>query len=358
MKKRLAALTLAAAMVLPTAAGCGSKELDGSAVVAEVGGEEITAGLANFYARYQQSMYETYYASFLGEDMWSGEVETGVTYEENVKDSIMNSLQTMYVLKEHAEDYKVEVSDEEKAAITTAAKDFIDNNGLEEKNAISAEQETVEEYLTLVTIQSKMYKEMIKEADTEVSDEEAAQKSMDYVFFSFTETNEDGESVEVSEEEKTKIKEDAQEVAAAAKSAGELEKAAAKKNYETQTATFDSESTSPAAGLIVEADAIGKGECTGVVETDDGYYVAVVTSLLDKEATETKKESIISEREQEKYSELCEKWLEEAEVTVHDKVWEQISFEKVGVTIKDTSEEEDTSADTTDENAAEGSDAE
>lgn len=340
MKKRLVALTLAAAMVLPTAAGCGSKELDSSAVVAEVGDEKITVGLANFYARYQQSMYETYYASFLGEDMWSGEVETGVTYEENVKDSIMTSLQTLYVLKEHAADYEVEVSDEEKASITTAAKEFVDNNGLDEKTAVSGDQETIEEYLTLVTIQSKMYKEMIKEADTEVSDEEAAQKSMDYVFFSFYETNEDGESVEVSDDEKTKLKEDAQEIAEAAKSAEAMKKAASKKDYEVQTATFDSESTSPAAALIVEADAVDKGECTGIVETDAGYYVAFVTSLLDKEATKTKKESIISQREQEKYSELCEEWLEETDVTVHDKVWEQISFEKVGVTIKDTTEED------------------
>lgn len=339
MKKRLVALALASAMALTTFAGCGSKELDGSTVVAEVGGEEITLDLANFYARYQQSMYETYYAAFLGENMWETELESGLTYEDSVKDSIMSAVQTMYVIKQHAEDYKVELTAEEKEAITKAAESFIEANGSDEMKVVSGTQETVEEYLTLVTIQSKMYKEMIKEADTDVSDEEAAQKKMSYTFISFKETNEDGDSVDVSDEEKENLKVEAQKIADAATSVEAMEKVANKKNYEVTEVTFDSESTSPATELIEAADALKVGECTGVVETESGYYVGIVTSLKDKDATATKKASIISEREQQAYSDLCTKWLEEADATVVDKVWKTVDFEKVGVTIKDTTEE-------------------
>lgn len=357
MKKRLVALILATAMGLTTFAGCGSKELDGSAVVAEVGGEEIKLDLANFYARYQQSMYETYYASFLGEDMWETELTSGYTYEDSVKESIMEAIQTMYVIKQHASDYSVELTDEEKEAISKAAASFVEANEDETVKVISGGQETVEEYLTLITIQSKMYQEMIKEADTDVSDEEAAQKKMSYIFVSYNETNEDGESVEVSDEEKENLKEIAQEIADAATSVEAMESAANKKNYEVSETTFDAETTSPATELIEAADALKEGECTGVVVTDSGCYVGIVTSLMDEEATETKKASIISEREQETYTNLCTEWLEAADATVKDKVWNQVDFEKVGVTIKDTTEESDESSatDTTEDSTTEDS---
>ncbi|MFQ9345301.1 MAG: hypothetical protein ACLR2O_06650 [Coprococcus sp.] len=42
------------------------------AVVVKAGDEEITAGVANFYARYTQAQYETYFASYFGgDDMWT-----------------------------------------------------------------------------------------------------------------------------------------------------------------------------------------------------------------------------------------------------------------------------------------------
>ena len=67
--------------------------------------------------------------------------------------------------------------------ISEAAKAFDEANGLEEKEAVSGTTENVERMLTLVTIQEKMQKAMVADVDTEVSDEEAAQKSMQSVSY-------------------------------------------------------------------------------------------------------------------------------------------------------------------------------
>ena len=67
MKKRLLVLALAGIMTVTTLTGCGSfKDSD---VVATVDDTEITADVANFYARYLQAQYETYYSAYIGEDM-------------------------------------------------------------------------------------------------------------------------------------------------------------------------------------------------------------------------------------------------------------------------------------------------
>lgn len=68
---------------------------------------------------------------------------------------------------------------------------------------------------------------------------------------------------------------------------------------------FDAKSTSPDAALIEAANALAaEGDVTGAIESDAGVYVAKLTSLLDREATDQKKASIIEERKQEQYDSL------------------------------------------------------
>ena len=110
-----------------------------------------------------------------------------------------------------------------------------------------------------------------------------------------------------------------------------------------QTATFDSESTSPDKDLIAAADALtNEGDVTDIIETENGIYIAKLTSLLDREATDSKKESIVSERKQEQYDSLLDQWKKDTKIKEEKKVWKKISFEKQGVTIK-TSDTSDTS---------------
>ena len=54
--------------------------------------------------------------------------------------------------------------------------------------------------------------------------------------------------------------------------------------------------TSPSKEVVKAADKLGEGELTGVVESDTACYVAKVTSLNDEAATETKKQSLLTEK--------------------------------------------------------------
>lgn len=348
LRKKAVALAAAAALVMTSLVGCAGS-VDNSEVVATVGESEITAGVANFYIRFQQASMEGYYMSYLGEDMWTQEVSDGVTYEDNMKDSVMESLQQFYILRDHMEEYNVSLTDEEKASIEEAAKAFDEANADNAKKKVSGDKAIVQEVLELMTISEKMYDAMIADVDTEVSDEEAAQKAMQYVLFATSTTEEDGSTTEMSEEEIATVKANAEDCLAKAKENGNLEAYATEAGLEAKKQTFDAESTSLAEEVIKAADALGEGEFAEVIETDSGYYVVQLTSLLDREATDTKKESIVKERQNDKYQEIFDAWKEATEITVHEKVWKKISLQGLGVTAK-TVEEADESEDTTDVN--------
>lgn len=332
MKKRAGILLLAGLLAAGSLTGCGS--LEDSDVVATVNDTDITAGVANFLARYTQAQYETYYAGYMGDDMWSGEGEDGETYQDTVKDSILESLENMYLMEQHMDEYEVSLSDEEKNAIKEAASEFDSANGLSEKEKVSGSTDNVERVLELLTIQKKVQDAIEAGADTEVSDEEAAQKSMQYVVFPFTTTDEEGNSVDLTDEEKAELKTTAESFAAGAAGAADFAAYAAQQGQTSQDATFDGETTTLPTQLVEAADALGEGETTGLVEGDNGYYVARVTSLLDREATDAKKQEIVSQRQQELLDDTIDGWREDADIEVHEKVWDKVDFTTLTVTMK------------------------
>ena len=358
--KRAAAVTAAGVLAAVSVTGC-SGSIDTDAVVATVGDEEITLGVANFYARLTQGEYETYYASMMGmtaEDMWAQEYDEDTTFEEQIKDSVMESLEDMYVLSQHAADYDIALTEEEESAISDAAEQFEADNTDAAKEAVSGYKKDVEKVLELVTIQNKMDSAMKEGVDEEVSDEEAAQKSMQYVLFSYTTTDDSGNSTELTDEEKEELKTTAQSLADRTAAGEEFATVAEELGAEAQTATFDSESTSPNEDLIAAADALqNEGDVTELVETDSGIYVAELTSLLDREATDAEKESIVEQRRQDQFDSLLEEWKDAIEIEVNDRVWNKVDFIDQGVTVVTPEEETDTTEDSGTDTTTEGTES-
>ena len=324
MKKRALILALAGIMAA-SLIGCGSRKDD--AVVVKAGDEEITAGVANFYARYTQAQYETYFASYLGgDDMWSRNASDGKTYEESIKETLLDDLKNMALLEEHMKDYDVKLTKADKKAINDAAKEFDKANSQKKKDKVSGSKENVKRVMTLMAIEQKMRAAIVADANVKVTDEEATQKHMQYVEFDYSTTSDSSSSSDttVSEAEKKKNKETAEAFAKGAKTAGDF-------------ATFDSDSVSPSKEVVKAADKLGEGETTDVIEGDTACYVAKVTSLNDKTATETKKQSMITDKQDKYYKKVLKKWKKEEKITVHKGSWNKISFTKLSVKAKDTS---------------------
>ena len=325
MKKRALILALAGIMAA-SLIGCGSLKDD--AVVVKAGDEEITAGVANFYARYTQAQYETYFASYFGgDDMWTKNASDGKTYEESIKETLLDDLKNMALLEKHMKDYDVKLTKADKKAINDAAEEFDKANSQKKKDKVSGSEENVKRVMTLMVIEQKMRSAIVAEANVNVTDEEAVQKHMQYVEFDYTTSSDSSDSSDttVSDDEKKQVKE---------KAAAFVEGA---KGTEAKDATFDSDSVSPSKEVVKAADKLGEGELTGVVESDTACYVAKVTSLNDEAATETKKQSLLTEKQDKYYKKVLKKWKKEEKITVHKGTWNKIDFTKLSVKAKDTS---------------------
>jgi len=200
---------LSASLAATSLAGCSmdtSSAFDADETVLTINEEEVSAGVVKFAVHYSQSQVQEIYEYYFGDNPFSYEYSTDYTIGDMMIDSCVETFHQMILAKQHMEEYEVELTEDEEAAITEAATAFIEANDEETLEAMSATQEIVEEYLTLLTIQTKMEVAMTADVDTEVSDEEAAQRRVEYVYVETEdateeETEEDTEAAESESEE-------------------------------------------------------------------------------------------------------------------------------------------------------------
>ena len=386
--KKIAVIGLSACLALGTLSGCSKKEtFQADAAAITVNGDEISAGLVKFATHYSQALMESMYKMYMGvEDPMDSDIYgNGSTLGAMIKDDVVSTLERLVLAEQKMSDYNVELTDDEKAAVTEAATRFMDENGEEVLNQMGATQEVVERYLTLRLIQSKMEPQMSADVDTEVSDDEAAQRKIRYTLFrAETSVETEAETAAMTEEQTVKTKssaetetetaseaaseaaetetgseaateasetetetetetEDPAMVAAKAEALAKAEDLIAKvkdgEDFETASAevdkdatcstlTFGSDSTSVVEGLITATEGLDDGTLVETpIEIDSGYYVAQVISKIDREATDKQKETIIEQRKSDRISELYTEWKDAAEITEDSDILAQITFD-------------------------------
>lgn len=337
MKKSIRALGITTGIIAALAlGGCGTADTD---AVATVYGTEVTVGEAGLYAIYQQAQYEQFYSMYLGQSVdWTREYD-GKTMEEETKENILEQFKKMYIVAAHGADYNVSVSEEEEAKIKEAAKKLVEANDEKASKALHISEEGAASLFKAYYLYNKTSEAMVADVDTNVSDEEAAQKKMSYIEFSLEgTTDEDGNTVELTDEEKAEIKTKAEAVVSAG--AEGMESAVENTDYKVSEATFDDESDMLDAAVYEAANKLKAGEMSSVIETETAYYVVRLDSEFDKEATESKKEEIVKNRKTEAFDAIYEKWeAEEDAFVLNESAWASIRF-KDKITLKTAETEE------------------
>ena len=314
--------------------GCG-KTLDGTQTVATIDGEKVPVGVASFALRYSQAQSASYFqqlAALYGEGLsapsWDSinEGETKTT-GELTKDDVMKRVEEMYVVRAHAKEYNVEISATEKEAIAAAAKTFIDKNTTSILRRMGVTQSDVETYLELETYYKKMYEPMLEDKGISVTDEEAKQSTVSYIFASINE--------EDNEEARMKLQNLLDELKKEEDIATFDMQAFTEENDETLMATTASFGDNEEEGTGLD-DAVKEAAKTlkdgelyqEVIEgaNGGGYFIVRMDKVSDEEATESKRESLLNEKKQTAFTDEVTKWTEAADIKVEDTVWGEVKL--------------------------------
>ncbi|MCR5211276.1 MAG: peptidyl-prolyl cis-trans isomerase [Lachnospiraceae bacterium] len=337
-KKKAAAGVAAAALALSILmTGCGANPK--AALIKIDTGDIIEYGYANFVAKYYQAQYDINYKSYYGSEMWNTDVQqNGTNLEQNVKDQVISQIEEQWVIRQHASDYSVTLSDDDNAKIEEYSQKFLDANTENGLSKLGGSKEYAVEFLTNMAYAIKVQNEIYKEANTNFTAAETEQSTISYVKFS-TEgtTGSDGTETPMSDEDKAAAKKNAEDLVAAG--AANFETKASELSAEVKSFSY-TKADSTFEGMILpenvinESKKLKEGEISKVIEGSDGYYVVRMDKLLDEEATENKKSVLISSAKSTRYNEVVEGWKGSYTFTLDEKLWEKESLQDVSFTQK------------------------
>ena len=187
------AVAMTAAMAAGSLAGCGGVSMDkyASTVVATYGDEDIYLDEANFFLRYQQwtqeAMYWDMITAYTGyTDLWtypSGDGEK--TMGDALKERVMAQLLQTRILIDHASDYSVDLTDEDRDLVAEAVNAVRTNFADEFFNYTNPSDEDLTTWFEQNALASKVWQAVKDAADVTVSDEECQEFTLEYVLVPF-----------------------------------------------------------------------------------------------------------------------------------------------------------------------------
>ena len=337
--------------------GCGKLNADATLVTINTGDgtkDTITLGYGNFAAKYQQSMYDQFLLGYYGENMWSTDMSnSGSTLQDDTKEGVLTEMEEQYLAKLHASDYGVELSEDQKATIADTATQFIAANSKESLEVMGATEDYVKQYLEYRTYYSLVSKEAKEAADADIKEDDCWMRSFSYVAFETTGTpDEQGNVVELTEDEIAEKKSQAEELA----SAKDFDATVTELGVTSQTYSYlkgETEDDTMDMSIIKAAEALSEGDVSEVIEVEDaGYYVIRLDADHDEDASQTKRESLQSEA----FDKLMETWKAAITWKVDEKAWAKVDFGNKlfkAPETEETSEEATTEAAPTEDTSAE-----
>lgn len=350
--KRIAAAGLMLMMTVGCLAGCSQKASEQSQTkLFTYDGTDVYLDEAWVYAKIAQTTYENAYSSMFGDDMWSMQVSTDedgnpVDFEDMVKNNVIAQIKQVIVLVNKAEELNVSLTSDEKKEAKEAAELFCSKSeGKAVLKETGASEDTILKIYEDNALASKVQEEAVKDVDKNVSDDEARQTTVYKLVFTLTTTDSDGNTVDMTDDEKAEQMTKATDALAQIQNGTEIENLAETLGLsDSAEETYGKgEAKGGEAFEAVMADLEDGAVAPEVLTTDEGYVVAKLVAYTDEEATAEEKENIIADREYELYQEVYAEWTEELEAAwvqaeeVNAEAWAKVYFVEEKELQKDTS---------------------
>ncbi|MCD7826598.1 MAG: peptidyl-prolyl cis-trans isomerase [Clostridiaceae bacterium] len=333
-RKQLITGTLIIALALGTMTGCSETitkesvrvengDLDENSVVIAVGDTGVKYSEALNYCYLMKKQYE---GSF-GSKLWNYQVSKNTTIGDEAKEEIINQITQLKIICDTAENEEVALTNDEKDEALSMAEEAIADATEEDKETYALSVQGLSELYQENLLANKMFYISTDDADTEVTDEEAQQIKIQYIKIITEGTLPNGTEVQLSEKEQarvvTQMKKWRKE---AAESDNFLDLAKENSDSDTYELTIGKDSTEIDSKAVDAAFELKKGKMSQVIEGDGACYLILCIDDNDEDATYSRKEEIIEERQTKMFQEKYEKWLGDSEVSISKSFWREFSL--------------------------------
>lgn len=252
----------------------------------------------------ERNRYEQIYT----DQIWSAQVSAdGTSFQEYLLDQIRLFSEDLLVIGAMADHYGIALDNSEKEQIRRLAQDYYGRLSPGDKTYTGAGEEDVLNLYQRYCLASKTVTELTKDADLEISDNEAKVIEIQQIVM-----DDEGQAWEVL----AQVQQEGADFTAIAK-ANSLDE-------EIQLKLGRGK-----AGEAVENEAfsLASGEISAVIQEGGRFYIIKCLNDYDQEATLKRKEELSLLRKDKAFRGIYDQFLEQHPVTISDQVWQDIRCE-------------------------------
>ena len=332
MKKALRNIGVAlfTAITVCTVVGCSCKDVYFTTGLTDndifkMDGVATSKQEAMLYLTCEKNLYETSY----GSEIWEHEVSSGTTFTDYVKNIVKERLAQVSALNRLAKKNKVTLSEKEEKKVERASEAYFNGLTKEEIEYMDIELDDVVEAYSKYAIAQKVYAELTKDIEPEVSDAEALVIKVQSIYVKTYSVDAEGGITEYSQEEKKEAKEKAESLLSQVNQEDV-------DFYEVASKYSDAEDVEYIFGkgeMLEEfekaAFSLKEEQISELVTTDTGYYIIKCMEDYMIEETQINKDSIIAKEKDKAFKDVYEPFLDSLTSEFNDKVWNEIKFSKI-----------------------------
>lgn len=249
--------------------------------------------------------YQNIYGTAYGLNLWEHDFGDD-SLTQYVKDITLEELTHVVCMDLLAESQEVSLSEEEKADVASAAKEYYASLSEDEIAYLAVTESDIAEYYAHYALAQKLYHSLTNGVNDEVSDDEARVIEIMQIY--------------VTDETK------AAEVLSKLKNGDDFASVANNYNQLSSIQVTVSRDELPAEVEKVAFD-LDNGEISDEIPVDHGYYFIKCLNKYDEELTEANKSNIVEKREKEAFDDIYNEYVSGLSSYLNQNLWDELELD-------------------------------
>ena len=249
--------------------------------------------------------YQNIYGTAYGLNLWEHDFGDD-SLTQYVKDITLEELTHVVCMDLLAESQEVSLSEEEKADVASAAKEYYASLSEDEIANLAVTESDIAEYYAHYALAQKLYRSLTNGVNDEVSDDEARVIEIMQIY--------------VTDETK------AAEVSSKLKNGDDFASVANNYNQLSSIQVTVSRDELPVEVEKVAFD-LDNGEISDEIPVDHGYYFIKCLNKYDEELTEANKSNIVEKREKEAFDDIYNEYVSGLSSYLNQNLWDELELD-------------------------------
>lgn len=249
--------------------------------------------------------YQNIYGTAYGLNLWEHDFGDN-SLTQYVKDITLEELTHVVCMDLLAESQEVSLSEEEKADVASAAKEYYASLSEDEIAYLAVTESDIAEYYAHYALAQKLYRSLTNGVNDEVSDDEARVIEIMQIY--------------VTDETK------AAEVSSKLKNGDDFASVANNYNQLSSIQVTVSRDELPVEVEKVAFD-LDNGEISDEIPVDHGYYFIKCLNKYDEELTEANKSNIVEKREKEAFDDIYNEYVSGLSSYLNQNLWDELELD-------------------------------